>query len=158
MRLKKYSAEQLKEAVKVSFSYRSALKILGVVAAGGNYEIIKKAIKYYSIDVSHFTGKGHLRGKKHAYRIRPLEEILKIGCYENTYRLKNRLLKDGVKKAECENCGRRKWLGKPIPLELHHENGDRQDNRLANLTVLCPNCHAFTGNYRRRNHKCVETI
>lgn len=38
-------------------------------------------------------------------------------------------------------------MGKPIPLELHHLNGIHTDNRLENLQILCPNCHAFTDNY-----------
>jgi hypothetical protein len=28
---------------------------------------------------------------------------------------------------------------------LHHVNGDRDDNRVANLLILCPNCHAQAG-------------
>lgn len=38
-------------------------------------------------------------------------------------------------------------MDKPIPLELHHINGVHNDNRLENLQILCPNCHAFTDNY-----------
>ena len=36
-------------------------------------------------------------------------------------------------------------------LELHHINGDHYDNRIENLQILCPNCHAKTDNYRGRN-------
>ena len=42
------------------------------------------------------------------------------------------------------------WMGKPIPLELHHINCNNQDNRLENLLLLCPNCHALTDGYRNR--------
>ncbi len=38
-----------------------------------------------------------------------------------------------------------------MPLELDHVNGDPTDNRLENLRILCPNCHALTDNYRGRN-------
>jgi 5-methylcytosine-specific restriction endonuclease McrA len=37
-------------------------------------------------------------------------------------------------------------LGKPIPIELHHKNGDHYDNSLDNLEILCPNCHAQEDN------------
>lgn len=41
-------------------------------------------------------------------------------------------------------------MGKPIPLEIHHINRVNTDNRLSNLQLLCPNCHAQTEYYRGR--------
>lgn len=38
-----------------------------------------------------------------------------------------------------------------IPLELDHINGDRHDNRLENLRVLCPNCHSLKPTHRGLN-------
>ena len=48
-------------------------------------------------------------------------------------------------------CERSEWLGEPIPLELHHLNGERTDHRIDNLQLLCPNCHALTDTYRAKN-------
>ena len=41
----------------------------------------------------------------------------------------------------CEVCG---WRKRPDTLEVHHVDGNRNDNRLANLQVLCARCHAIT--------------
>ena len=57
-------------------------------------------------------------------------------------KLKKKMIKDGVKEARCEICGLTEWQGKPIPLELHHINGNHYDNTFSNLMILCPNCHA----------------
>lgn len=74
-----------------------------------------------------------------------------MSSYRSTYHLKDRLLKECVKEYKCECCGNTEWMGKPIALELHHVNGIKDDLRAENLQLLCPNCHAFTDNYRGKN-------
>jgi 5-methylcytosine-specific restriction endonuclease McrA len=69
----------------------------------------------------------------------------------SSYKLKNQLLKLGYKNHVCESCGLDEWVNRPIPLELHHINGNKFDNRIENLQLLCPNCHSFTDNYRAKN-------
>jgi hypothetical protein len=91
---------------------------------------------------------------------KPSEYYLKEnGPRIHSHELKLKLLEDGLKEYKCENCNLSKWLGKPIPLELHHINGNRYDNREENLQILCPNCHAMTKNHTARNIRrffCVE--
>ena len=83
----------------------------------------------------------------------PLSEILVKYSTFNTYHLKQRLFKEGIKAKKCECCESSVWLSKPIALELHHVNGIKTDHMLENLKILCPNCHAFTDNYRGKNKK-----
>ena len=40
-----------------------------------------------------------------------------------------------------------------IPLELDQINGNRHDNRLENLRILCPNCHSLQITHRGMNIK-----
>lgn len=79
----------------------------------------------------------------------PLEDILanKVRGYLPV-RLKWRLINEGYKEYKCEKCGLTEWLGGDLPIELHHINGDKEDNNLSNLQILCPNCHSLTDNYR----------
>jgi hypothetical protein len=74
-------------------------------------------------------------------------EYLNRGSIISSHKLKLKLLRDGLKTHRCERCNQDEWMGEPIPVELHHVNGDRFDNRLENLQLLCPNCHALTDNH-----------
>ncbi len=67
--------------------------------------------------------------------------------------VKKRLLKAGLLDNRCQRCGVSEWHGAPLALELHHINGVRQDNRLENLTLLCPNCHSQTDSWGGRNRE-----
>jgi hypothetical protein len=150
-----YSEEQLQEAVKTSFSISQVLSKLGIVCAGGNYKTVKHRIQSLKIDSSHFTGQGHLKGKTHNYvPPKSLDEVLVNNNFTyNSNHLRQRLIKEGLKEHRCECCKNTEWLGQLIPLELEHVNGVHSDNRIGNLKLLCPNCHAQTSTYRGKNKK-----
>lgn len=158
MKLKKYNLQQLEEAVKSSTSVRETLQKLNVIPAGGNYEIFHKAIRVFNIDTSHFTGGAgsgaKLRGRISKNR-RPLESVLKENSDYQSNKLRKRLLDSGHFTHKCGSCLNTSWMNLPIPLELDHINGIRTDNRLENLRLLCPNCHALTSTYRGRNKKTL---
>uniref|UniRef100_A0AAU8BB57 NinG recombination protein n=1 Tax=Dulem virus 42 TaxID=3145760 RepID=A0AAU8BB57_9CAUD len=154
MNRRKWTDEQFIEAFNSSLSYAEILRKLKLKVAGSNYDTIKRKIKDLNLDTSHMTGQGWNVGDR--FRIvkkaKPLSEILvEHSDFVNMYFLKKRLLKENIKKCKCEMCGLSEWKGKSIPLELHHINGIKDDLRLENLMILCPNCHAFTDNYRGKN-------
>lgn len=143
----KYSKELMEEAVKNALSIAQVCRNLGLKPIGGNYKTVARKIEEFDIDSSHFTGQSWNKGLKHIPEtsIFPLEDILKENISYKSDTLRQRLISEGIKKEECEVCGYTENL------ELHHINGDHYDNRLENLQILCPNCHAKTSNYRGRN-------
>ncbi len=146
--------DKLKEIVSRCASIAQVLKELGLKPTGGNYRILKRKLKEENISNSHFTGMGHNKGKTWNRPKIPTTEILKKGSSFQSFKLKNRLLKEGLIENKCVDCGiGNQYNGKPLSLQLDHTNGDNTDNRLENLRLLCPNCHSQTDTYAGKNKK-----
>ena len=155
MRKRSWSIKDLKNAVEKSTSYRQVLIKLKLAEAGGNYDQVKKYILEANLPIKHFKGKAWSKGLKISKEpIFSLKEILVKGSTFQSFKLKKRLFKEGVKSVECELCH---WSKKSsdgrIPLELDHINGDRHDNRIENLRILCPNCHSMQPTHRGLNRR-----
>ncbi len=153
MKTKRWTEDDLKEACKSSTSIRQIINKLGLKAAGGNYFQVKKYLSFYKLNTSHLKGKGWNKGLKGIGRpLLKIEKILVKNSFFQSYKLKKRLFKEGLKPQHCERCG---WAQKSedgrLPLELDHVNGDSHDNRLENLRILCPNCHSLQLTHRGRN-------
>lgn len=82
-----------------------------------------------------------------------LEDILSNKKPYQSHKLKIKLIEANLKENKCEICGINSWLGKELSLQLHHINGNHNDNSLDNLQILCPNCHSLTDTYTAKNKK-----
>ena len=149
MKLLKCTDEQFVDIVLHSKSIRECLIKLDLSPCGGNYRIFKKHISRLGVSTKHFLGQGWNKNNSPS-DVKPIEKYFNNEIAITSYKLKRRILKEKVKPNRCENCNLSYWMGKPIPLELHHINCNNQDNRLENLLLLCPNCHAMTDGYRNR--------
>lgn len=150
-----WTDDELVEAVKASASVREVIKKLGLIPAGGNYVQVKAGILRLKLKSSHFKGQGWNKGKTYHTSTRStLEFLLVKGSSVQSYKLKKRLYEAGLKQPQCEICGWAKLSADGrIPLELDHVNGDRMDNRIENLRILCPNCHSLQPTHRGLNKK-----
>jgi hypothetical protein len=151
---RRYTDKQLVEAVKTSYSISQVLKKIGLKEAGGSRQAIKLKIEKMHIECSHFTGQHHAKGSTHNRNKKiPLEKILVKNSKYARCDLKKRLFKKKIFENKCYNCGLTEWLEKPISCQLEHKNGNSTDNRLENLTLLCPNCHSQTDTFAGKNKK-----
>jgi 5-methylcytosine-specific restriction endonuclease McrA len=118
--------EELEKLVAESFSVSSVCRKLGKPARGSVVRRIAALIDDFGIDRSHFNGK----------------DDSGIASIKSSTALRRKLLDNGHFEHKCYSCDLTMWLGKKIPLELHHKDGDHTNDALENLTVLCPNCHS----------------
>jgi hypothetical protein len=99
------------------------------------------------------TNQGLTGTKKHKCYSISIEDIFSNKVPFQSNKLRKRLFAEGYKEEICECCKRSEWLGEKIPLELHHKDGDKMNNDLDNLEIVCPNCHTFTETYKGKNIK-----
>jgi len=90
-------------------------------------------------------------------KARDVEEYLSNKAPMQSDKLKVRLLNEGYLEPKCAICGVGRWLDEEVPLQLDHKNGNKEDNSLRNLRLLCPNCHALTPQYRLKDEFKGET-
>ncbi len=142
---RKYTNQEVIEKSKIVKSIAGLLKELGLKPAGGNYSNIKKLLQQLKVNTDHWTGQAWNKD----------QQLKDWSEYTNVKTSKKHLLK--LKGNKCEKCNLDKWLDSLIPLEVHHEDGNKTNNNLINLKLVCPNCHALTDFYRgAKNKKAVD--
>jgi len=149
--------EEIVAAVSQSYSYTEVLRKLKKSPSGSAHIAIKLEIECLGMSVSHFDRYRSFRDEKGHFLIGapalPLSEVMTEASTYSRGALKARLYKEGLKTPICEICGQdENWKGVKIALILDHINGVRNDHRLENLRIVCPNCNAGLPTHCGRKH------
>lgn len=140
---KQFSEEEFRKIIQESQSWRQAAQKLGYSSNGGSiYTTLQKVCKERNIDTSHMLGKGYNKNNFDYSRFQKNNAIKPEHMRAALIYLKGH---------QCERCLNTEWQEMPIPLEIHHLDGDHCNNEIENLQLLCPNCHALTNNWRGKN-------
>lgn len=131
----------------------------GMVARylGVNYYTYKKYAKMYGL----WDPRPNIKGKSGVFDPEkgrhPLAEILE-GKHPDypVFRIKDKLIRSGIKEAKCENCGfkEKRVIDGKVPLILNFMDENPKNHRLENIKLYCYNC-TFTcgrGYIRKGNH------
>jgi Zn finger protein HypA/HybF involved in hydrogenase expression len=146
--------DKFREIVARAASVTEILRNIGVSQGNSSRKTLQKRIEFLQIDASHLSAwKEKTRDRLSQKKI-PLEEVLVEHSTYQRRHIKDRLIEEGLMENRCAICGLEpEWEGKELTLELDHINGIKDDNRLENLRLICPNCHSQTKTFSGRNQK-----
>ena len=146
-----YNEEDLNKVVSENYTYSDVLRHYGKTTYAGNREILKKYIRYYNIDVTHFDEKANNVTSSNFKKI-PDSDFFVKGIKRSNGSIKRRL--KSFKEYKCEVCGLPPiWNGIELTLQLDHIDGDSLNNTIDNLRFICPNCHTQTDTFSRGKKK-----
>lgn len=149
-----YTKEELQEMCSRSHSLTEFGKLMGYCSNGvKGISAAKEVIQKFNLDHSSIiTYDNVIKGENPNKGKIDYSKFVKVDSANYNNRVKESIKKNliQIRGHKCEQCGLSEWQEQPIALELHHIDGNRCNNELENLQLLCPNCHSQTSNYRGR--------
>jgi hypothetical protein len=146
------SDEEFRELISDSLSRKDFFRKINMMAGGASFSILNRRISSSGVDISHFRSPQSFR--KNTRRFSNEAILVENSTYASTVDLKKRLVKDGLINYVCARCGNNGIHNNmKLSLQLDHINGRRNDNRIENLRLLCPNCHSQTDTFCGKGKK-----
>jgi 5-methylcytosine-specific restriction endonuclease McrA len=136
-RRRKYDWSAIQAYYNAGFSYRQTRMTFGFCNAAWI-----KAVR-----------RGEIKPRRAA---KSLDQVLASGS--SRWLKKAKLLREGHLLNECSDCGISEWRGRRLAIQIDHINGVKDDWRIENLRMLCPNCHSQTSTYAGRNVRRVSGL
>lgn len=125
--------------------------------SGNNRLTFRRYVEEWGIDTTHFDPAAARREALRGRPVVPLAEVMTEGSRYSRKNLKRRLYSEGLKERRCEICGQGEiWMGRRMSLVLDHVNGVRDDHRLENLRIVCPNCAATLETHCGRKNRLTR--
>jgi hypothetical protein len=148
-----YTIDELKDSVNKSLCWSDVCRFVNVTICTYNFKRMQKLCLDNEINFDHFK-----EGRKQSYRRNKRNwESAEVYCKNSLlprHMLRKRVLRDNFMSYSCSSCNNTgEWNGKKLTLEIEHRNGINDDNRVENLTWLCPNCHSQTPTFRNSSNR-----
>ena len=130
-----YTKEELEKIVETSNSMAEVIDKLGYTTKNGsNADTVKKRLERFEIKTNHFYHKTPTK--------RTNENVFCLNSTATQRTLRVWYFKQNNLKEVCSICGQKPiWNNQKLTLILDHINGNKHDNRIENLRLVCPNCN-----------------